>query len=69
MSISRINKKYQLNWLLDMINEKNKELNYHIVYMWWHKYEIVDLKDYWRTIKRWTLDFLIWFCEWFLYIK
>lgn len=69
MSISRINKKYQLNWLLDILNENYKKYNFHLVYMWGHTYEIVDLKDYWKTIKIWTLNFLIWFCEWFLYIK
>ena len=64
-----VNKVHQLHWLLDMINEQYEELNYHLVYMWWHKYEIVDLNNYQRIIKRWTLDFLIWFCEWFLFIK
>ena len=67
----RVNKKYQLTWLLEMINHKYEKLNYnfHLVYMWGYKYEIVDLNDYWRIIKIWTLDFLIWFCEWFLYVK
>ena len=64
-----VNKIHQLHWLLDMINEQYEELNYHLVFMWWKKYEIVDLNNYQRIIKRWTLDFLIWFCEWFLYIK
>lgn len=64
-----VNKVHQLHWLLDMINEQYEELNYHLVYMWWHKYEIVDLNNYQRIIKRWTLDFLMWFCEWFLFIK
>ena len=67
----RTNKVYQLHWLLDMINDKYKKLgyNYHLVFMWWSKYEIVDLNDYQRIVKRWTLDFLIWFCEWFLFVK
>lgn len=67
----RVNKKYQLTWLLEMINHKYEKLNYnfHLVYMWGYKYEIVDLNDYGRTIKRWTLDFLIGFCEWFLFVK
>jgi len=71
MSIARINKKYQLNWLLDIINDKYKKLgyNYHLVHMWGYKYEIVDLNDYERIIKIGTLDFLIWFCEWFLFVK
>jgi len=71
MSIARINKKYQLNWLLDIINDKYKKLGYkyHLVYMWGYKYEIVDLNDYGRIIKIGTLDFLIWFCEWFLFVK
>lgn len=71
MSISRINKKYQLNWLLDIINDKFNKLNYnfHLVYIWWYKYEIVDLNNYWKIISRWTLDYLIWFCEWFLFLK
>jgi len=63
------NKVHQLHWLLDMINEQYEEFNYHLVYMWWHKYEIVDLNNYQSVIKRWTLDFLMWFCEWFLFIK
>lgn len=65
----RVNKKYKLNWLLDIINDDYQIHNLHLVYMWWRIYEIVDLKDYWRTIKRWTLDFLIGFCEWFLFVK
>lgn len=64
-----VNKVHQLHWLLDMINEQYEELNYHLVFMWWKKYEIVDLNNYQRIIKRWTLDFLLWFCEWFLFIK
>jgi len=69
MSIERLNKKYQLNWLLDMINEKNKNLNYQLLYLRWYKYEIINMNDNWKVVKRWTLDFLIWFCEWFLYVK
>lgn len=71
MTIARINKVYQLNWLLDLINEKYKKLgyNYHLLHLWNRIYEIEDMNDYQRTIKRWTLDFLIGFCEWFLFVK
>lgn len=67
--MTAVNRVHQLHWLLDTINGQYDELNYHLVFMWWKTYEIVDLNDYQRIIKRWTLDFLIWFCEWFLYIK
>ena len=67
--MTAVNRVHQLHWLLDMINEQYEELNYHLVFMWWKTYEIVDLNDYQRIIKRWTLEFLLWFCEWFLYIK
>lgn len=67
----RHNKKYQLLWLLEIINDKYRKLNYnfHLVHMWGYKYEIVDLNDYWRMIKIGTIEFLLWFCEWFLYVK
>ncbi len=67
--MTAVNRVHQLHWLLDIINRQYDELNYHLVFMWWKTYEIVDLNDYQRIIKRWTLDFLLWFCEWFLYIK
>ncbi len=65
------NKVHQLHWLLDMINDKYEKLwyNFHLVFMWWKTYEIVDLNNYQKIIKRWTLENLLWFCEWFLYLK
>lgn len=66
-----VNKVHQLHWLLDMINDKYEKLwyNFHLVFMWWKTYEIVDLNNYQKIIKRWTLENLLWFCEWFLYLK
>lgn len=57
---------YRLKWLIDMVNHGGR--NYDILKMSSRVYAICDMKDNQRLVKTWSLAFLIWFCEWLLFI-
>lgn len=61
-----MNKLYKLKWLIDMVNMQDRKWDILRYGSW--VYVICDMNDNQRYIKRWNLDFLIWFCEWILFI-
>ena len=61
-------KKRKIEWLLEMMSEQVWR-KYHLVHYWWAIYGIIDLNNYWRIVAKGNLSYLLWFCEWFLYIK
>lgn len=58
---------YRLKGLTDMLGKDG--YNYDILKMSSKVYCICDMNDNQRIIKSWSLAFLIWFCEWLLFIK
>ena len=58
---------YKLKWLIDMLNANGR--NYDILQLSRGVYCICDMSDNQRMLKSGNLAFLIWFCEWLLYVE
>lgn len=58
---------YKLKWLIDMLNANGR--NYDILQLSRWVYCICDMNDNQRELKVGSLAFLIWFCEWLLFVE
>lgn len=50
------------------INQMNQKVSYYLIWFWNKTYWIINCKDYWKFIRRWTIEYLSWFLDWLYWL-